>query len=87
MRVGWICDPARQVHLEVKKAEIELSALSSQCLRRRIEILVYLEREVQAWAVKRNAAQVRINWQFWTSDARIKLRRLYPELKSQNFVS
>jgi hypothetical protein len=75
------------VRFGVKKAEIELSALSSQCLHRRIENLICLEREVQAWADRRNAARVRIHWQFRTSDARIKLRRLYPEIKSQNFVS
>lgn len=62
-------------------AEIELSVLSSQCLNRRIPDRATLEREVQAWEQGRNAAQVTIDWQFTTADARIKLKRLYPEPK------
>jgi hypothetical protein len=84
-KLEWHYTPEHASWLDM--AEIELSALSSQCLHRRIENLNCLEREVRAWTERRNAAQVRINWQFRTSDARIKLRRLYPEIKSQNFVS
>jgi hypothetical protein len=59
-------------------AEIELSALGRQCLRRRIPDLAALERAVAAWADRRNAATTTIDWQFTTTDARTKLRRLYP---------
>jgi hypothetical protein len=59
-------------------AEIELAALSKQCLGRRIGSAGELEREVLAWAEERNEAQVGINWRFTTAKARIKLRRLYP---------
>ena len=62
----------------VKKAEIELSALARQCLHRRIEDRLGLELEVTAWAVWRNGLAVRMDWQFRTVDARVKLRRLYP---------
>lgn len=45
---------------------------------RRIADLATLKSEVAAWELARNAEQVRINWQFTTADARIKLKRLYP---------
>ncbi len=64
-------------------AEIELSVLHGQCLNRRIEDVAALEREVLAWQEARNAVQAKIRWQFTAADARIKLRRLYPILKSQ----
>ncbi len=59
-------------------AEIELSVLERQCLRRRIPDRTAMEREVVAWAARRNAAVSTIDWQFTTTDARTKLRRLYP---------
>jgi len=60
-------------------AEIELSALSRQCLSRRIPDIDTLNRELQAWQDAVNADQRPVNWQFTTDDARIKLRHLYPE--------
>ena len=59
-------------------AEIELSALASQCLDRRIPDAATLRSEVAAWERSRNEANSDIDWQFTTDDARIKLRRLYP---------
>jgi len=59
-------------------AEIELSVLERQCLRRRIEDRAAMEREVAAWTARRNAATATIDWQFTTADARTKLKRLYP---------
>ena len=59
-------------------AEIELSALSRQCLDRRIPDAATLTAEVDAWATARNAAQTGVNWHFTTADARIRLQRLYP---------
>ncbi len=59
-------------------AEIELSVLSRQCLDRRLPDLQTLEREVAAWQQRRNTAGGRIDWQFTTTDARIKLKHLYP---------
>jgi len=37
-----------------------------------------LQRELEAWSQKRNAAHCGTDWQFTTEDARIKLKRLYP---------
>ena len=63
-------------------AEIELSVLNRQCLDRRIENAEILRREIQAWTQQRNAASKRIDWQFTTADARIKLKRLYPIIQT-----
>ncbi len=59
-------------------AEIELSALTRQCLDRRIEDLDTLNTELSAWQNATNTDQRQVNWQFTTHDARIKLRHLYP---------
>jgi hypothetical protein len=61
-------------------AEIELGILGRQCLSRRIDNIHDLCREVKAWETKRDTAVTRVNWQFTTADARIKLRRLYPSI-------
>ena len=59
-------------------AEIELSALTRQCLDRRITDIETLNTELTAWQHATNADQRQVNWQFVTADARIKLRHLYP---------
>jgi hypothetical protein len=61
-------------------AEIELSAMTSQCLDRRIETLEKLSEELEAWQIERNEKQKMVRWQFTTEDARIKLHGLYPVL-------
>jgi hypothetical protein len=60
-------------------AEIELSALTRQCLDRRISNLDALNTELAAWQHAVNADQRQVNWHFTTADARIKLRHLYPK--------
>jgi len=64
-------------------AEIELSALARQCLSRRIGTQEELEQEVQAWQQRRNEEAITVNWRFTTTDARIKLKRLYPSLEKK----
>lgn len=61
-------------------AEIELNVLMGQCLNRRIDNMVTINREVKAWEQNRNNKRAKINWQFKTDDARIKLKRLYPTI-------
>lgn len=61
-------------------AEIELSALNSQCLNRRLPSLDVMRSEVAAWQTDRNNHGAPVNWRFTTEDARIKLTRLYPKL-------
>jgi hypothetical protein len=62
-------------------AEIELSALTRQCLERRIPDIDFLQKETKAWQRERNAQQKAVDWQFATEDARIKLKRLYPQIQ------
>jgi DDE superfamily endonuclease len=62
-------------------AEIELSVLSRQCPDRRIPDPLTLQRSVTAWQTKRNQGRVKVDWQFTTQEARIKLKRLYPSIQ------
>ena len=62
-------------------AEIELGILSRQCLSRRIENMEQLEKEALAWEKNRNAKKEKVDWQFTTADARIKLKKLYPSIE------
>ena len=62
-------------------AETELSVLSGQCLDRRIGEQEELRSEVTAWEESRNNAKCRVDWQFTTADARVKLKRLYPSIQ------
>ena len=59
-------------------AEIELNVLNNQCLGRRIDSIDKVRDEVEAWEKSRNGLEKKINWQFTTDKARIKLKRLYP---------
>lgn len=59
-------------------AEIEISILSRQCLKRRVGSLVQLADVSRTWTAARNAQQARINWCFDVTQARTKLARLYP---------
>jgi hypothetical protein len=61
-------------------AEIELSALNSQCLNRRIPDIDSMRHEISAWEDARNNRGAPVNWRFTTNNARIKLARLYPKL-------
>jgi len=63
-------------------AETELSVLSTQCLDRRIGEKDDLRVEVAAWEQRRNTAKCRVDWQFTTADARVKLKRLYPSIQA-----
>jgi transposase len=80
-RIEWHYTPKHGSWLNV--AELELSVLARQCLDRRIPDLATLRREVAAWEAERNAAVVRVDWQFTTADARTKLKRLYPSVELQ----
>ena len=61
-------------------AEIELSALTRQCLDRRIGEREILESETQAWYLERNRLHKSMDWQFTTEDARVRLKNLYPQI-------
>lgn len=80
-RFEWHHTPKHGSWLNV--AECELSVVARQCLDRRIPDLGTLTREVAAWERARNAAVVKVDWQFTTADARVKLKRLYPTVQLQ----
>jgi hypothetical protein len=63
-------------------AEIELSALSKQCLDRRIGDIDTLTKETSMWAQERNAKKATIKWKFTKNDARSKLNRHYITLQN-----
>ena len=67
-------------------AEIELSALTRQCLDRRIADIDTLNTELAAWQHATNTEQRQVHWQFTTTDARIKLRHLYPIIRGDGLL-
>lgn len=62
-------------------AECEFAVLATQCLGRRIADVKTLKLEIDPWQTKRNQSKTKINWQFGTDLARVKLKRLYPSLE------
>jgi hypothetical protein len=62
-------------------AEIELSILSRQCLNRRIPTQEIINSEIAAWEEARNQEKATVSWQFTTSNARVKLNKLYPKIE------
>jgi transposase len=81
-RFEWHYTPEHGSWLNM--AECELSVLSRQCLGRRMATIEEVAREVAAWQARRGQLKAAIRWQFTTADARIKLRRLYPEIREHN---
>lgn len=61
-------------------AEIGFSLLKRTCIPERVDSIEKLRASVTAFVKERNAGERKINWQFTTNDARVKLRHLYPEL-------
>lgn len=60
-------------------AEIMISVLARQCLCRRIPNISLLNRELVAWNAVSQSAPRKVDWQFSSTDARIKLKYLYPK--------
>lgn len=77
-RFEWHYTPKHASWLDM--AESELSVVSSQCLDRRIPDMQTLMKEVAAWEVDRNKYHAKADWQFTSTDARVKLKQLYPIL-------
>lgn len=65
-------------------AELELSAISRQCLARRIDTIEVLTREIECLVKERNKLEIKVNWQFTKENARTKLNRHYKEVISKN---
>ena len=80
-RIVFVFTPKHGSWLNV--AECELSCMTSQCLTgRRIGELTELQIEIAAWAKRTNEKQRGVDWQFKIDDARTKLKRLYPQIKT-----
>lgn len=75
-RFEWHYTPKHGSWLDM--AEIEIGIMSRQALAKPFPDLNSFKEQVRHWTIKRNAEHVKINWQFKTKDARIKLARLYP---------
>jgi DDE superfamily endonuclease len=78
-RLEWHYTPKHGSWLNV--AEVELAALTNQCLGRRIGCLAELRRQVEAWADARNERAAAVRWRLTTADARIRLQTLYPSIQ------
>ena len=80
-RIQFVNTPKHGSWLNI--AECELSCLTSQCLAdRRIGNLELLQSEIAAWSKKTNDKQRGVDWQFKIENARVKLKRLYPTIKT-----
>jgi hypothetical protein len=77
-RLEWHYTPTHGSWLNM--AELELSVLSRQCLKRRLPDRATLHAEAAAWVAARNEAATRILWRFTLQLARIRLAHVYPEL-------
>lgn len=75
-RFEWHYTPKHGSWLDM--AEIEIGIMSRQALAKPLPDLESFREQVRIWTIKRNAECKKINWQFTTADARIKLARLYP---------
>lgn len=64
--------------------EIEFSALSRQCLNRRIPTIEKLEKEILTLLAERTEQKIKIDWQFSIQSARDKLNSHYVALQSTN---
>ena len=78
-RFAWIYTPKHASWLNM--AELEFSALSRQCLDRRISSEEKLRSEVITWVAQREAAKVRLSWQFTVNDARAKFQQHYDGIR------
>ena len=75
-RFDFVYTPKHGSWLNV--AEVEINVMIRQCLNHRIDSVGVLRDEVAAWQASRDRIPAKVNWQFTTDDARVKLKRLYP---------
>ena len=76
-RIEFVFTPAHGSWLDM--AEIELSVLGRDC-KGNFGNKEQLKAHINQWQQRRNAKQVKANWQFTNEDARIKLTKLYPTI-------
>jgi hypothetical protein len=79
-RIEFVNTPKHGSWLNI--AECELSVLTRQAVNGRISSKDEMIKKVTNWYETRNKNLSKVDWQFTTQDARIKLKRLYPTVKS-----
>jgi hypothetical protein len=84
---NFICHERLLNPLGLNVAEIELSVLSKQCLKRRIDCSSKLKAELGEWEKERNQTKSKVSWQFSTEDARVKLKHLYPVFEKEESIT
>jgi len=77
-RFEWHYTPKHGSWLNM--AEIEIGVMSRQALGKPLPDMGSFKKQIKEWTIKRNIECNKINWQFTTKDARIKLKKLYPEI-------
>lgn len=77
-RFEWHYTPKHGSWLNM--AEIEIGVMSRQALAKPLPDMESFKKQIKAWNIKRNIECSKINWQFTTQDARIKLKKLYPDI-------
>jgi hypothetical protein len=77
-RFEWHYTPKHASWLDM--AEIEIGIMSRQALAKPLPDMESFKKQVKSWTQRRNTECSKVNWQFTTKDARIKLKRLYPTI-------
>ena len=77
-RFEWHYTPKHGSWLDM--AEIEISIMSRQALAKPLPDFDSFSRQVRSWTLHPNSTGGKVNWQFRSSDARIKLAKLYPSI-------
>ena len=75
-RFEWHYTPTHASWLNM--AEIEIGVMCRQALAKPLPDMQIFRNQIKAWTLRRNIDCSKVNWQFTTKDARIKLKRLYP---------
>jgi hypothetical protein len=81
-RFEWYYTPKKASWLNM--VELELSALSRICLKRRIPSMEQLNEQIQHLVKERNQDKASVKWQFSIQKAREKLKRHYQKINSNN---
>jgi transposase len=76
-RIEWHYTPKHASWLDM--AEIEIGIMSRQALSKPIPDMDSFKKQIKAWTKRRNEERGKVNWQFTTKDARVKLKKLYPK--------
>jgi hypothetical protein len=75
-RFEWHYTPKHASWLDM--AEIEIGIMCRQALAKPLPDMGTFQKQVKSWTLRRNIECSKVNWHFFTFDARIKLKRLYP---------